>query len=202
MRPVCGNCVKSGKDCPYSSSQNASPSVASSSSPACQPTSQTRDAAGAVLLEPPTIVADMMQLQLLQHFMMEKNFQSLLSPVSNPPRRLTAGQIVEIASDCECLMTEVLAVSAMHLASVHSQQRPSHLGYSSRLHARAVMLFSSAEIESPNTRLLNVVFFSWLVGIRLLCDLTLTRTERSDMLSRFFGFVEVLRGVRLMTTTA
>ncbi|EGX95235.1 C6 finger domain protein, putative [Cordyceps militaris CM01] len=210
VRPACGHCVKSGRVCPYRSPHNGLPGgVVSRSGPATPASAAEtglvpRDEEGQEQ-EPTSMAADMTQLRLLKHFLTDESFRPLLSP----PRkgsRLSASQLVDMAMDCEYLMTEILAVSATHLALVQPDQRATHRAHSARLHARAVALFSAevVQAEARNPWLLAVVFFSWLVGMRMQGDWTLEEetAARSRVLPRFFELVEVLRGVRAMTKTA
>ena len=142
----------------------------------------------------------MLQLKLFNHFLTEESI--LPFRASGLAGVISSAKLAAMGEECEYLMTEILAFSARHMAHTRPEQRDLYVEQSALFHARAISLFSTTQVDLESTRVLNIVFFSWLVGTQLLSSMALENLQETSMLSRFLQFADVYRGVRTMTTAA
>lgn len=142
----------------------------------------------------------MMQLKLLNHFLSEESALPFRS--SNVAGPICCSALVAMGEECEYLMTEILAFSARHMALQQPARKAFYMEHAAIFHARAISLFSATHVDLESTRILNIVFFSWLVGTYLLSDMALADSQQISMVSRFLQYADVYRGVRTTTMAA
>ncbi|KAH7111207.1 hypothetical protein EDB81DRAFT_830706 [Dactylonectria macrodidyma] len=195
-RPVCLNCSKTDRECSFVHLTASVPVQLQSPTPS-SPASQIRSEPTSDYVDAPA--ANMVQMELLAHFMScpSLGFVEIL-PKAN---LISPSKLVDEALGCDYLMNELLAFSARHLATIRPEKSSFYLYHASNLQTHALSLFTRAHAVSNKDNSMHVLFFSWLLGIHLLCDVPTTGSH-DDILERFFHYLELFRGIRIVTVSA
>ncbi|KPM36284.1 hypothetical protein AK830_g10281 [Neonectria ditissima] len=192
-RPVCLNCSKTDRNCSF---VHLAASVPAQSPASSSPASQIRSEAASEYTDAPA--ANMVQLELLVHF---TSCDSIgFSEILPKGHLISPSKIVEEALGCDYLMNEILAFSARHLVATRPERGAFYLYHASNLQTHALSLFRNAHVEPTKDNCMHVIFFSWLLGIHLLCDVP--TGNHDDILTRFLHYFELFRGIRVVTMNA
>ncbi|KAK7431571.1 hypothetical protein QQZ08_001789 [Neonectria magnoliae] len=140
----------------------------------------------------------MVQMELLSHFISSHFIGS--TEIIPQVNFISSSKLVEEALCCDYLMNEILAFSARHLATTKPDKTSFYLYHASSLQTHALSLFTSAHVEPNKDNCMHVIFFSWLLGIHLLCDVP--NGNQEDILGRFLHYFELFRGIRIVTMGA
>ncbi|KAH7126450.1 hypothetical protein B0J13DRAFT_454640 [Dactylonectria estremocensis] len=194
-RPVCLNCSRTGRECSF---VHLTPSVPVQSPTPSSPASQIRSEPTSDYIDDPPV--NMVQMELLAHFMScpTLGFIEVLPKASD---LISPSKFVQEALGCDYLMNELLAFSARHLATLRPEKSPFYLYHASNLQTHALSLFTSAHAVPNKNNCTHILFFSWLLGIHLLCDVPTARSQ-DDILERFLHCFELFRGIRVVTIGA
>ncbi|EEU43745.1 uncharacterized protein NECHADRAFT_82849 [Fusarium vanettenii 77-13-4] len=221
-KPICGNCSITGRDCSFLSTAGIDASLgistttarieSSSSSPAqscnslsaasnleasqSSPQPQCGEISEADGIETPP--ANLAQLELLHHFT-HGSLQFPVAPMGT--HDVTPLKIIEEALDCEYLMNEILAFSARYLATLRPDRSVFYLNQARQFQTHALACFNRKQVHTMQEEHLRIIFFSWMLGIHLLCDVA-PLGQQQGTLERFFYYLQLHRGVRAATMDA
>jgi hypothetical protein len=106
--------------------------------------------------------------------------------------------IVEKGLSCEYLMNEILAFSARHLAQVRAERCAFYSHQAKQFQTHALGIFMRAQVTPGADNCLSILFFSWLLGTHLLCDLA-TAEDDASFLEQFYHYIDLYRGIRAVT---
>ncbi|KAF7557965.1 hypothetical protein G7Z17_g244 [Cylindrodendrum hubeiense] len=193
-RPVCVNCSSTERKCSFIHLEATVPLPSPAPS---SPASQIRSETTSDHVDAPA--ANMVQLELLSHFISchSIGFSEILPKIDI----VTPNEMVDKALGCDFLMNELLAFSARHLATTRPDREAFYLYHAKNLQTHALSLFTGAHVEPNKDNCIHILFFSWLLGIHLLCDVPSTRGQ-DDILERFLHYFELFRGIRVVTVGA
>ncbi|KAM0280546.1 hypothetical protein ACHAQH_003991 [Verticillium albo-atrum] len=79
-----------------------------------------------------------------------------------------AKHLIEQAFDQPYLMNEILAFSARHLASTRPDMAPHYIFLAREYQAHALSFFNTTHVETTADNCLQMLVFSWMVGMNLL----------------------------------
>lgn len=120
-------------------------------------------------------------------------------------RLISVRDVVRAGLGCDFLMNELLAFSARHLAAttVAPDLAASYLHRASCLQTHALSLFTRARVRPSRDNCLHLVYFSWVLGTHLLCDVPNSSAgDPTATLTGFLRYLEVYRGLRAVMTGA
>ncbi|KAL0933943.1 Upc2 protein [Colletotrichum truncatum] len=191
--PICRKCAVSGRTCPFTLLHPSLPDEENESVVSSTGSSQHH----ALPWSPP---ADPAQCRLLHHF-------STSGDLFLPQAKLQAGglfkasAIIEEGLSCSFLLNEILAFSARHLATCLPNQKADYLSQAKAYQSHAITIFTNRSINIDGTNCVQVLLFSWLLGVHQLCDVSLNE-DPSDLLKDFIKYLVIYRGVRTVATQA
>ncbi|KAM0323733.1 hypothetical protein ACHAQA_008670 [Verticillium albo-atrum] len=137
--------------------------------------------------------ANMDQLRLLQHYL-----SGAIPVLAQMPSGM---HLAEEALEQPYLMNELLAFSARHLASLHPQMAPRYVFLAREYQAHALSIFNSTQLETAPDKCLQMLIFSWMVGMNLLGDVDCVEDD-ADVLDDFLRYIDLYRGVRVVASGA
>ncbi|KAI0385244.1 hypothetical protein F5Y04DRAFT_247276 [Hypomontagnella monticulosa] len=208
-RPACGNCSISSRHCSFLLSQpnlptageerTASPtpnfppqSGASTPSHCYSPISPNHEFS-------PIQDVNMTHLELFHHSF-TSNFD--LPPTSeNPEKNMSPSMIVETALSYPFLMSEMLAVAALHLAHLRPEKAQFYKHHAVGLQTHALGIFNREMTKVTRENCVAILLFTWFMTLHTLCE----TTESPDVpgfLDRFIHYMQLHRGVRAVTGEA
>ncbi|KAI1845747.1 hypothetical protein JX265_000074 [Neoarthrinium moseri] len=108
--------------------------------------------------------------------------------------------VVETALSTPYLMNELLAFAACHFSFLRPNKSSFYRHQAMQLQTHALSLFNKTPTEIGPHNYMGVVGFSWLLSAHILRDTTIGPED--DFLNRFLRYLEVYRGVRMLTSQA
>jgi hypothetical protein len=103
-----------------------------------------------------------------------------------------------------CLLHQLLALSARHLAYLHPECSASYLHQAVTLQTRAVSLFNATWTDVDQSSCVDVLFFSAILGHHLLAD-TLAKRDQGGIeafITHYIQCIEMHRGIYTIALTA
>ncbi|KAM0495729.1 hypothetical protein ACHAPB_007503 [Verticillium nonalfalfae] len=113
----------------------------------------------------------------------------------------THQHLVEQALGLPYLMNEILAYSARHLASTCPDKAPQYIFLAREYQAHALTFFNTTQAETTADNAMQMLVFSWMVGMNLLCDAACADDD-ATVLDDFIRYIELYRGVRVIASAA
>ncbi len=142
--------------------------------------------------------ANIPQLELLHHFTTSPDM-AIPAGFSMINGQGLAQTMVKRGLSCEYLMNEILAFSARHLAQVRPERCVFYSHQAKQFQTHALGFFTRAQVTPTADNCLSILFFSWLLGTHLLCDLAMAE-DNFGFLEQFHHYIEVYRGIRAVTS--
>lgn len=106
---------------------------------------------------------------------------------------------IKFALGAPFLMHELLAISALHLSTLRPIQKEFYSNQAAELQSRALTLFNSLPDSYNSENPIPVFLFSSFLGIHVLFDTLLFRTEDFSLfMDRFVGYLRLHRGVNII----
>ncbi|KAJ2969731.1 hypothetical protein NUW58_g9911 [Xylaria curta] len=100
-------------------------------------------------------------------------------------------------------MDQLLAVSAQHLSTVHPTLRDHYRCLGTVLQTRALDGFKTATAGSPRRNIVARFLFSSLIALSTMAAMAMSsRHEIDQLLPRFFEFLRITQGVRIVAGSA
>ncbi|KAG7131614.1 hypothetical protein HYQ45_009852 [Verticillium longisporum] len=109
--------------------------------------------------------------------------------------------LVEQALDLPYLMNEILAYSARHLGSTRPDEASQYIFLAREYQAHALTFFNTTQVETTADNAMQMLVFSWMVGMNLLCDAACADDD-ATVLDEFIRYIELYRGVRVIASAA
>ncbi|KAI0138110.1 hypothetical protein F4776DRAFT_79265 [Hypoxylon sp. NC0597] len=208
LRPACGNCSISSRDCSFLASKPSFPvageglatppanfplqSDASASSYQSSPISPS--------CEPLAIQdANMTHMRLFHHCV---NSDFDLPPSSEDPEKShSPSMIVEAALSYPFLMNEMLAFAALHLAHLEPAKARFYKHHAVGLQTHALSIFNREMTKVTRENCIAILMFTWFMTLHTLNETT-ESADTYGFLDRFVHYMQLHRGVRAVTAEA
>lgn len=205
-RPICINCSISVRQCYYSDQGDA----LLDSPPVQHLGADTGHAAKAALplpksFDPPvypiSAAHNFNQLFTFQHLFLlhhvERNMTNWLM-VTEEMKPL-AQAYIDSALNTPYLMDQLLAVSSLHLSTVHVDRSDLYHRMSAELQTRALTLFNRAKEDISDENIVSMFLFSSLLPINVLAEKLLSYRENfAIFLDGLVDYLHLHRGARVM----
>lgn len=117
-----------------------------------------------------------------------------------PPERDKLQFMMPAALSSPYLMYEMLAFSALHLSHTEPSQAVYHREEATALQTQALSLFNDSGAEVTTETCASMLMFSSFLGLHTLAEaVTASRTDGAGLLDRFVMYLNLHRGVRVVT---
>lgn len=140
------------------------------------------------------------QFFTLEHFALFHHIENHKTDVmmANELTQHLVNMSLEAAPTTPYLMNAILALSALHLASIHGEQQAEYYSIlATQLQSRSLILFNEACEELSEATCLPMFFFSNITGVQVLHQtLKGDRDDFPAFLNRFASYLHIRRGVR------
>jgi hypothetical protein len=109
----------------------------------------------------------------------------------------TRPKLLEYAFSLPFLMHEILAMSSLHLSTIHPSSPHLYRRESTTFQASALKLFNKSVKEVTDTNLIPAFLFAGIFGLHFFCDIFSTPSSDLDhFLDRLVQSIKIWAGVR------
>jgi hypothetical protein len=203
-RPNCLNCSTANYQCSYTSGGSQSsdcdpfipvePSVKALLSPrsaSTTPQATLEDQPPKTPLAPPYV--NLTHLELYHNFTSNESSCFLIDEASKASRPY----VIKHAFSWPFLMSEILALSSIHLSICQPERSQFYREESSKLQFEALRLFGESVQEVNSDNIIPAFLFSGMLGLHSFCEVFQTPSNSlDDFLARLVQSMRLLRGVR------
>ncbi|KAI1250637.1 hypothetical protein MGN70_007694 [Eutypa lata] len=138
---------------------------------------------------------DANQLELFYHFS-RSNFDLPMAAEGGGP--MDSSVIVEAALASPFLINEMLGFSALHLAHIRPARSQFYRHQAVGLQTHALSIFNREPPTVTQENCIAILLFSFFMAMHMLHD-TVASENKDDFLDRFIGYMQLHRGLRIVT---
>ncbi|PYI10115.1 hypothetical protein BO78DRAFT_361140 [Aspergillus sclerotiicarbonarius CBS 121057] len=198
--PICSNCRSSERFCEYADRFIRAARSRSSKSSTPSPVGPVPDELPLGRFADPISSSDNPPVNML-HAELFFNIDCTLRSLSEGGAVwINSSDVMQIIIATPYLMNEVLALSALHLSVVRSDDRERYRRYAAQLQTHALEIYNQMRLDVNKETCVPLFLFSCILGMHTLCDVLVHREDTSfdEFLERLVHCFRLQLGIRVV----